>query len=319
MIISCEEGFAGIASSLVGELLEQTLRFPSRSQTVNAPKNPFSYCVNTSTIRERAPSLPETIDLVADVGYQGIEPWISELDAYVDQGGDLADLKRQLGDCGLAVPNLIGFFEWGSPDPGTRSAALEEARRNMEIARALGCTALAAPPKGIVDQPDIPLLDLAERYGTLVAVGREYGVTPILEFWGHSKILCRLGEALLVAAESGAVDARILGDVFHMYKGGGTFEALKLIGPQTLALVHMNDYPAKPSRSVITDAQRVFPGDGVAPLDTILADLVRAGYVGMLSLELFNPDYWQQEPRAVLEMGLAKMKGAVASALGCAG
>jgi len=52
----------------------------------------------------------------------------------------------------------------------------------MELAVAVGCTALAAPPKGIVDQPDIPLLDLAERYGELVVVGREYGVTPILEF-----------------------------------------------------------------------------------------------------------------------------------------
>lgn len=277
--------------------------------------SPFSYCVNTSTIREQALSLPETIDLVAEAGYDGVEPWIRELDAYVEQGGDVADLKKQLDDRGLVVPDLIGFFEWGSPDATVRVAALDEARRNMDLAVALGCTGLAAPPMGILDRPDIPLLDLAERYGQLVEVGREYGVTPILEFWGHSQILCRLGEALLVAGESGAPEACILGDVFHMYKGGGTFEALKLIGPQTLALVHMNDYPAEPPRNVITDAQRVYPGDGVAPLDQILSDLARAGYTGMLSLELFNRDYWEQDPRTVVQTGLAKMKAAVASAL----
>ena len=57
----------------------------------------------------------------------------------------------------------------------------------------------------------------------------------------------------------------------------------------------MNDYPAKPPRSEITDAHRVYPGDGVAPLASMLRDLRRIGFRGVLSLELFNRDYWKQD------------------------
>ena len=55
---------------------------------------------------------------------------------------------------------------------------------------------------------------------------------------------------------------------------------------------HINDYPAKPERKEITDAHRVFPGDGVAPLDVLFRTLTDIGFRGMLSLELFNREYW---------------------------
>jgi len=276
---------------------------------------PFQYCLNTSTVRECGLSLPETIDLAADAGYQGIEPWVRELDAFVDGGGALVDIAAQLRDRGLAVPNLIGFFEWGVPEDELRRKGLEEARRNLDIAAQLGCKGLAAAPMGMVDRTGVDLVGVAERYGRLIEIGREYGVTPILEFWGMSKTLSRLGEALLVAAECGQPGACILADVFHMYKGSGCFEGLRLLGPDTLALLHVNDYPARPPRTEIVDADRVFPGDGTAPLGAILRTLAEVGYDGMLSLELFNESYWQRDARWIVETGLEKTKRAVEAAL----
>ena len=152
---------------------------------------------------------------------------------------------------------------------------------------------------------------VAERYAALLAIGEEYGVTPMLEFWGMSKSLGRLSEALYIAAETGRRDACLLADVFHIYKGSGNFAALRLLGPDTLGLFHVNDYPADPPRAVITDAARVFPGDGIAPLGQIFADLARAGFTGMLSLELFNPTYWAMDAREAAMMGLEKLKAAV--------
>ena len=58
------------------------------------------------------------------------------------------------------------------------------------------------------------------------------------------------------------------------------------------------------------------PGDGIAPITQILRDLCAAGNRAILSLELFNPDYWKQDPLAVAKIGLAKMKAAVNKALG---
>ena len=42
---------------------------------------------------------------------------------------------------------------------------------------------------------------------------------------------------------------------------------------------------------IIADADRVYPGDGVAPIKQILRDLRAIGFRGMLSLELFNREY----------------------------
>jgi sugar phosphate isomerase/epimerase len=79
---------------------------------------------------------------------------------------------------------------------------------------------------------------------------------------------------------------------------------------------HLNDYPATPPRETIRDADRVYPGDGVAPLPAMLKSLLATGFRGFLSLELFNPTYWQQDALTVARTGLEKMRAAVAAALG---
>jgi sugar phosphate isomerase/epimerase len=119
-----------------------------------------------------------------------------------------------------------------------------------------------------------------------------------------------------VAVASGASNACLLPDVYHLYKGGSKFEGLALLGPEALHVFHMNDYPAEPPVATITDADRVYPGDGVAPLDYVLGALRSIGFNGMLSLELFNKSYWQQDARLVARTGLEKMRSAVAKVSG---
>ena len=80
-------------------------------------------------------------------------------------------------------------------------------------------------------------------------------------------------------------------------------------------MFHMNDYPASPDRANIGDADRVYPGDGVAPLDQILKDLNGKNSPIVLSLELFNRDYWKQDALKVAKTGLEKMKASVKKAL----
>ena len=58
--------------------------------------------------------------------------------------------------------------------------------------------------------------------------------------------------------------------------------------------------PSEGDRKDITDADRVFPGDGAAPLDTLLRSLRDIGFRGMLSLGVFNREYWKQDGRCWL-------------------
>jgi sugar phosphate isomerase/epimerase len=85
-----------------------------------------------------------------------------------------------------------------------------------------------------------------------------------------------------------------------------------------MQVFHLNDYPALP-RDKITDADRVYPGDGVAPLPAILRDLRQLGFRGYLSLELFNREYWKQDALTVARTGLEKMRAAVKRSLAAGG
>ena len=275
----------------------------------------FGYCLNTSTIRGQKLGIEQEVDLAAKAGYDAIEPWINEIDEYVKQGGSLKDLAKRIRDHGLKVASAIGFAQWIVDDDAKRAMGLEEAKRTMDLVAQLGGTRIAAPPAGATDKPGLNLFEAAKRYRALLELGHQMGVAPQIEVWGFSKNLSRLGETVFVAVESGHRDACLLLDVYHIYKGGSDFNGLKLLGGAGLHVFHVNDYPASPPRDTITDADRVYPGDGVAPLGQVFRDLRDAGFCGMLSLELFNRGYWEKDAFEVVKTGLEKTRAAVEKAL----
>jgi sugar phosphate isomerase/epimerase len=77
----------------------------------------------------------------------------------------------------------------------------------------------------------------------------------------------------------------------------------------------VNDYPDKPPRATISDADRVYPGDGVAPVVEILKGIAAKRHPVALSLELFNRTYWKQDALLVAQTGLRKMKDVARKAL----
>ena len=267
----------------------------------------FRYGLNTSTLRGHKLPLVEVIDITAQAGYQAIEPWIDELDRYVAEGSSLPDLRKRLEDSGLSVEGAIGFFAWIVDDEEERKAALEEARRNMELLATIGGKRIAAPAFKATERNDIDLRLAAKRYHALLDIGTEFGVVPQVEVWGFSQTLQRLGEAAFVALESGHPEACILPDVYHLYKGGSGYAGLHLLRPSAIPVLHVNDFPDI-APDVITDADRVYPGDGVAPWGEIIPTLLSIGFDGVLSLELFNAEYYAQDPRVVARTGLEKMK-----------
>lgn len=279
-------------------------------------REPFGYCLNTSTLQGFKLPIDEELKLAAKVGYGGVEPWIRELEAYRDAGHSVADLGKMARDLGLKFPSAIGFFDWVVDDDAKRAAGFENARRAMDLVKQIGGTHIAAPPVGATDTTGLDLRKIADRYVELLKIGREIGVLPEVEVWGFSKTLGNLADASFVAIASGQPDATILPDVYHMYKGGSAHRGLRMLNGGAIPAIHMNDYPAAPGQTEITDAHRVYPGDGIAPLTEILGDLRDIGFRGYLSLELFNREYWKQDAETVARTGLEKMKAAVRRAFG---
>lgn len=308
---------AGATAVAASATMPTTTRAADK-ETAVVNKAKFTYCFNTSCIRGQIKAqkldLAAQFDLTAKAGYTGIEPWMNHIHQYAQNGGSLKDLGKRAADLGLSIESAIGFANWIVDDDARRTKGLEDAKRDMDAVAQLGGKRIAAPPAGATREAGLNLFKAAERYRALLEIGDQTGVVPMVEVWGFSKNLSRLGESMFVALECGHPKACLLPDVYHIYKGGSDFEGLNLLAAETIPVFHMNDYPPDPPRETIRDAQRVYPGDGVAPVAAILAGLIRNGSTAALSLELFNPDYYKQDPMLVANTGLAKMKQAVAKA-----
>lgn len=311
--ISRRKAVGGLGAMIGASVLPKSSMAKDASSSAQQTDD-FIYCLNMSTIRGQKMGFVKELEIAAEAGYDAVEIWIAPLQEYVKNGGSLSDLKKRIDDLGITVADAIGFAQWIVDDESIRKAALEQLKEEMDMLAQIGCPRIAAPPAGATNEPGLDLHKAAERYRAILELGEKTTVMPQLEVWGFSQNLHLLGEVLFIAAESRHPKARLLPDVYHIYKGGSDFNALKLISGPTIEIFHMNDYPATPGRAEINDSFRVYPGDGIAPLSQILSDLQQGGTPKILSLELFNPSYWEQDALEVAKTGLQKMKDAVAKA-----
>ncbi|SIO67344.1 Sugar phosphate isomerase/epimerase [Singulisphaera sp. GP187] len=262
----------------------------------------FLYCLNTSTIRPTP--LLEKIRIAGRLGYQALEPWNNEIDEYLRSGGTLPDLRNALADAGLKVVSVIALHGWVLAQGADYAKVKDDCRRRMEQAAALGSPSIVASPP----QEEVDLDQAAARFGELLELGRQCGVTPSMEFLGFVAGVKNVASALAIATGSGDPRATVVADVFHMIRGGGSVDDLLALEGRQLACFHLNDLPASPDPLAQTDADRVMLGDGIADLPRVIANLRTIGFRGPLSLELFNPTLWGQDPFEVAKTGIERMK-----------
>jgi 2-keto-myo-inositol isomerase len=280
---------------------------------VKAKNGTFRYCLNTSTISGQHPGLLRAIEIASTAGYDGMELWVSDIRKYLEQGNTIQSLAAFLTSKNIVVENAISFTAWMVDDEAQRAAALAELEEEMKLVAVLGCHRIAAPPAGVSKDQPINFQQAGARFKEILELGRKYNVMPLLEFWGASGTLYNLSQAMAIAAAADDREARILPDVYHLFRGGSGFEALSLLNGKVIDIIHLNDYPASNPVYEQTDADRVYPGDGVAPLKQVLRDLKNMGGTKVLSLELFNKTYWTQDALVVAKTGLQKMKSLVNS------
>ncbi|MFO1092656.1 MAG: sugar phosphate isomerase/epimerase [Planctomycetaceae bacterium] len=157
------------------------------------------------------------------------------------------------------------------------------------------------PPQATVDYAL-----LARQYRALLELGRQYGVRPAFEYLGFVDEVNSPPLQVLNGADH--LDATVVIDPFHDFRGGSNHEAIARLRPEQIAISHFNDSPGQPAAHLQGDADRVLPGDGVVDLRRYVALLKQIDYNRFLSLELFREDLWQRDPLDVARLGLEKMR-----------
>lgn len=263
----------------------------------------FIPCFNTSTIRP-AP-LMDKIRLAGAAGFRAIELWNDDVTAYLAGGGTMEEIRAALRSAGLTIPSVIAVLGWIGCADAEREERRAEAQRRMEQAHALGSPFIVAtPPRGQVD-PERAGRD----YRELIEMGRRAGVRPMMEFLGFVEHVNNINTAWEIVQRAGDPTGTLVIDFFHMVRGQhSTLADLRALPVDRIGIVHLDDAPYNKPFAEMSDADRVYPGDGDIPLGEMLDALRAMDYRGPVSLELFNREYWEQDPARVVQLGFEKSR-----------
>jgi 2-keto-myo-inositol isomerase len=262
----------------------------AQAQTAAPGKMLLAMHQNTS----RAAGFRGSLEGWARAGFQYVELNDRMLDSFLEND-TLAGASNLLSDLGMTpVSAAAALPDLWIPGPA-REASLESWRGRCEQFAALGLEKIYSP--SITNRP-VTAEDFAATPGCIHEVGEitaEYNLTTMIEFIRTSTHLSTLTSALGMIRAANHPNVRPMIDIFHFWSGLSKFQDLDLLEPGELAHAHFQDLLNEP-KELTNNNYRLIPGDGVAPLVSILRKLAEKEYNGALSVELFRQELVQGDP-----------------------
>ena len=247
----------------------------------------------------------QTADLATDIriagqtGYDVIELRDDKLDHFLKHGS-LDDVRGMLHTSGVAAWTINAISLIGVGGAMGTERAVARCRELSRYAQAIGCPWVLGVPGPTEGRTKAQVTsDTVTTVRKMADTAAEFGVGLAFEFMGFPWAAVRdVASAWRIVQEADRPNLGIIVDTAHFYAGGSTLDSLKDVDPKRLVVLHINDVEnvAKPD---ITDGHRLYPGEGVIPLQDILSAVRATGWDGVLSVELFREEYWQQDPLSV--------------------
>ena len=264
-----------------------------------AKSDPGPLSLNTATVKERW-GLAECIEGCARHGIPGISPWRDVLQAM-----GVEEAARQIRDAGLTVTGLCRGGMFTAPDAAGRAAAIEDNRRAIAEAHAIGAACLVMVcgglPPGSRDLPGAREM-VREGLHAIMGEARDAGVTIALEplhpmTCADRSVLATLGQALDLCEELGRGSGVAL-DVYHVWWDPDLARQMRRARGR-IAAFHTCDWLV-PTTDTVFD--RGMPGDGVIDIPAIRAMAEEAGWPGGAEVEILSRRWWARDPDEVLPL-----------------
>jgi sugar phosphate isomerase/epimerase len=238
-------------------------------------------------------------------GCTAIELWVGKLDQYL-AARSVADVLSLLKQHQVKAP--VASFQGGllASQGEFRREHWNSFSRRLEQLASLGVETLvlAADVPAPFDEQALARVQVSLKQAATEAP--KHGVRLALEFQAHSVFINNLQTAAALVAEVSSPWLGICFDAFHYYVGPSKFEDLVYLSSENLFHVQFCDLAGN-ARELVTDADRVLPGDGDFELAAIAAHLRQIGYAGYVSVEVMNPQIWRIPARQVGEISLSAL------------
>lgn len=233
-------------------------------------------------------TLPEKLEAIAAAGFDGVEIFENDLLYY---GASPREVRRLASDLGLAITLFQPFRDFEGCRRDRLQRNLDRAERKFDLMQELGtdlvlvCSNVADDSLGDRQILIEDLRLLAERAG---ARNLRIGYEALA--WGRHVNTWQQVWSLVREADHPSLGMIL--DSFHTLSLKGDPSAIVEVPGEKIFFVQMADAPLL-TMDVLEWSRhfRCFPGQGEFDLPGFLAPILRSGYRGPLSLEIFNDGF----------------------------
>ena len=247
-----------------------------------------------------AGSLREKITAISRAGFDGLE--IFEND-FLASTLSPTDFRKALDDHGLTLDLYQPFRDFEGVSAKQYEANLERARRKFHLMGELGVETILACSNVATAESNDPNL-FVDQLGGLAELASEFGVKVAYEALAWGRFVSTYDVAWDLVKQVDHPNLGVCLDSFHILSRGSSLETIDEIPGEKIFFLQLADAPLM-SLDVLSWSRhhRLFPGEGAWDIADFVARVLRAGYRGPLSLEIFNDDYRQGSPTTTARDG----------------
>jgi 4-hydroxyphenylpyruvate dioxygenase len=244
-------------------------------------------------------SLEEKLAAIAAAGFDGIEIFENDL---VTSRMSPEEVSARAADLGLTIDLYQPFRDFEGVDAQQLQRNLRRAEHKFGLMNRLGAdtilvcsnvgTGLRFPDgTGTADELAV------EQLGALADLAARYGVRVAYEALAWGRNVSTYDHAWRIVRQVDHPSLGVCLDSFHMLSRGTELETIASIPGEKILFCQLADAPQM-SLDVLSWSRHhlLFPGEGSWNLADLVARILRAGYRGPLSLEVFNDVFRQGNP-----------------------
>lgn len=248
-------------------------------------------CLNLTTLMRA--DLEDAVAAAAAAGFEAVELWVDALEKYLDTH-TTDDLHNLLQAHGIGVSSIGDIESVTFCNPEQFEGLTRHCEHLASVARAISCPTLVASAS--VRPRNVNHRQIAEEtasvIGKLLDIVEPKGVNIAFAFRAFEWCAVNSLEQILEATSHHT--GRRIGlalDTFDLHAARVPTNALKSIDPSQIFILRLSDCENVPS-TILSDADRVLPGEGCANLDAMLEALTDAGYTGDVCLKILSQRMW---------------------------
>ncbi len=237
-------------------------------------------------------TLRQKLEAIAAAGFNGYELFEND---FINFKGSARELKRIGEDLGLTLELYQPFRDFEGMPPAQFQRSLERAERKFDLMEEMGaqlmlCCSNTSPL--VIDDPALAVEQLQELARRAAQRGLRIGFEALA--WGRATKL--YGQAWDIVRQANQPNLGLILDSFHTLSLKDDPAGIADIPGEKIFLLQMADAPLL-SMDVLQWARhhRSFPGQGEFDMAGFFEQVLRAGYQGVLSLEIFN-DVFRETP-----------------------